>query len=251
MGAVLIMTPHITVGTAVVLRLLDSTAELCEMQIACLSAGNFCGWLLMVTYLMLERRVGPFFIMVSEMIARDFVRFMVIPMTILPAFAIAFNTCVSYHHQYCIPSVCTLATSLSLARSAVALCPNNDLLSRIFKYTSHISSAQAMRAQDAHGNFGQSVFTLVLMGVGLGDETMFGGFGGGSDSRVMMLLLLYIMLIPILSLNLLVAMMADTYIDVRSAALNRWSLKQAQYVLSRQKYAAFCGMCVCVLCTLF
>eukprot|EP01043_Picozoa_sp_COSAG02_P079494 COSAG02_NODE_18421_length_939_cov_2.325000_2_plen_116_part_00 len=101
-----------------------------------------------------------------------------------------------------------------------------------------------MRAHDAHENFGQSVFTLVLMGVGLGDETMFGGFGGGSDSRVMVLLLLYIMLVPILSLNLLVAMMADTYIDVRSAALNRWSLKQAQYVLSRQKYAALCGRCV-------
>ncbi len=81
------------------------------------------------------------------------------------------------------------------------------------------------------------------MGVGLGDESMFGGFGGSSDSRVMMLLLLYIMLVPILSLNLLVAMMADTYIDVRSASLNRRSLKQAQYVLSRQKYAELVGRC--------
>jgi hypothetical protein len=33
-------------------------------------------------------------------------------------------------------------------------------------------------------------------------------------------------------------MMADTYIDVRSASLNRWSLKQAQYILNRQGFAA-------------
>ena len=118
----------------------------------------------------------------------------------------------------------------------------------MFKFNSwrsaqYLSAAHTARAQDAHGNFGQSVFTLVLMGVGLGDESMFGGFGGDSDSRVMVLLLLYIMLVPILSLNLLVAMMADTYIDVRSASLNRWSLKQAQYVLSRQKYAKLFGRC--------
>jgi hypothetical protein len=35
---------------------------------------------------------------------------------------------------------------------------------------------------------------------------------------------------------------ADTYIDVRSASLNRWSLKQAQYIQSRQKIARALGM---------
>jgi hypothetical protein len=35
-----------------------------------------------------------------------------------------------------------------------------------------------------------------------------------------------------------VAMMVDTYIDVRSASLNCWSLKQAQYYLNRQGFAA-------------
>ena len=35
--------------------------------------------------------------------------------------------------------------------------------------------------------------------------------------------------------------MADTYIDVRSASLNRWSLRQAQYILSRQRFAALLG----------
>ena len=100
MGSLLMMIPHITVGTAVVLRLLEPTADLCELQIGCLSAANFCGWLTIVNYLMLERRVGPFFIMVSEMIARDFVRFIVIPLTILPAFAITFNT---YVLPVCLP----------------------------------------------------------------------------------------------------------------------------------------------------
>ena len=33
----------------------------------------------------------------------------------------------------------------------------------------------------------------------------------------------------------------DTYVDVRSASLNRWSLKQAQYVLSRQRFAQLAG----------
>lgn len=92
----LMMSPHIAVGAALVLRFLEPTAELCEVQITCLSLANFVGWLMVVNYLMLERRVGPFFIMVSEMIARDFVRFMVIPLTILPAFAIMFNTSVAF-----------------------------------------------------------------------------------------------------------------------------------------------------------
>lgn len=236
------MSPHIAVSAAVVLRFLKPTAELCEMQIGCLSVATFVGWLLVVNYLMLERRVGPFFIMVSEMIARDFVRFMVIPLTILPAFAITFNTSVALPalslHCSAVPRRCEGSYSL--------------LVDRIFRFNrwtsgSQLSAPQVTRAEDAHGNFGQSVFTLVLMGVGLGDETMFGGFGGSSDSRVMVLLLLYILLVPILSLNLLVAMMADTYIDVRSASLNRWSLKQAQYVLSRQKYAELVGRCALLL----
>jgi len=41
-------------------------------------------------YIMLDKKAGPFFIMVSEMIARDFVKFIIIPGTILPAFAVTF-----------------------------------------------------------------------------------------------------------------------------------------------------------------
>ena len=149
---------------------------------------------------MLEQHVGPFFIMVSEMIRRDFVRFMVIPGTILPAFAVAF--CV------------------------------------LFKSIGADSNPDAVQA---NANFGQSAFTLVLLGVGLGDEvgeTM----TASADARVMILLLLYILLVPIMAMNLLVAMMADTYVDVRSASLNRWSLKQAQYLLSRQRFAQLLGI---------
>jgi len=141
--------------------------------------------------------------MVSEMIRRDFVRFMVIPATVLPAFAVAF---------------CVLFKSIGGGE------PDTN----------------AAAAANAHSNFGNSAFSLVLLGVGLG-----GGMGetmaAGSDSRIMLLLLLYILLVPIMALYLLVAMMADTYVDVRSAALNRWSLKQAEYVLSRQRFAQLAG----------
>ena len=129
---------------------------------------------------MLERRVGPFFIMVSEMIARDFSRFIVIPLTILPAFAITFNVIFKF-----------------------AAIDGGDLPSGL-----PASADLDETALEAHANFGKSAFTLVLMGVGLGDQSMFGSFGRDADFRVMLLLLLYILLVPILSLNLLVAMMA-------------------------------------------
>ena len=82
---------------------------------------------------MLHQRIGPFFIMVSEMIRRDFVRFMVIPMVVLPAFAVDF---------------CVLFNNLQAGE------PDSN----------------AAVAADANRNFGQSAFTLVLLGVGLGDE---------------------------------------------------------------------------------
>jgi len=91
-------------------------------------------------------------------------------------------------------------------------------------------------AADANRNFGQSAFTLVLLGVGLGDE-MGETMAAEADGRVgltllqftsncvaihlqltsncvmlqvIVLLLLYILIIPIMAMNLLVAMMADT-----------------------------------------
>ena len=51
-----------------------------------------------------------------------------------------------------------------------------------------------------------SCFTLVMMGVGLGEESMFGEFGKDADIRIMLLLTLYILLVPIMAMNLLVAM---------------------------------------------
>ena len=72
--------------------------------------------------------------MVSEMIRRDFVRFMVIPVVVLPAFAVAF---------------CVLFNNLGASGE-----PDSN----------------AAVAADANRNFGQSAFTLVLLGVGLGDE---------------------------------------------------------------------------------
>ena len=121
---------------------------------------------------MLHQSVGPFFIMVSEMIRRDFVRFMVIPAVVLPAFAVAF---------------CVLFNNLGAGE------PDSN----------------AAVAADANRNFGQSAFTLVLLGVGLGDE-MGETMAAEADGRVIVLLLLYILIIPIMAMNLLVAMMADT-----------------------------------------
>ena len=121
---------------------------------------------------MLNQSVGPFFIMVSEMIRRDFVRFMVIPTVVLPAFAVAF---------------CVLFNNLGAGE------PDSN----------------AAVAADANRNFGQSAFTLVLLGVGLGDE-MGETMAAEADGRVIVLLLLYILIIPIMAMNLLVAMMADT-----------------------------------------
>ena len=40
----------------------------------------------------------------------------------------------------------------------------------------------------------------------LGEESMFGEFGKDADIRIMLLLTLYILLVPIMAMNLLVAM---------------------------------------------
>jgi len=126
---------------------------------------------------------------------------MVIPATILPAFGVAFV----FLFRFSTVELQALANEESAAL-----------------------------ANDAHGSVGASVFTLVLMTVGIGDNSLWSEV---TDVRVVTLLLLFVLFMPIMALNLLIAMMADTYIDVRSAAMNRWSLAQAQYVLSRQRYA--------------
>ena len=51
-----------------------------------------------------------------------------------------------------------------------------------------------------------NVSLVVMMGVGLGEESMFGEFGKDADIRIMLLLTLYILLVPIMAMNLLVAM---------------------------------------------
>jgi hypothetical protein len=71
------------------------------------------------------------------MVRRDFVRFMVIPGTILPAFAISF---------------CVLFKSIGVDSSAPEA----------------VESSETALASNA--NVLQSAFTLVLLGVGLGDE---------------------------------------------------------------------------------
>lgn len=65
-------------------------------------------------------------------------------------------------------------------------------------------------------------------------------FGGVQevDYRATILLVLFLLIIPVLALNLLIAMMAETYADVHSSALNRWSLKQAQYGMCREGSAS-------------
>ena len=50
---------------ALALRLLAASDALrCTWEVGLLAAANFVGWLRLVDYMMLERRVGPFFIMV-------------------------------------------------------------------------------------------------------------------------------------------------------------------------------------------
>ena len=59
------LTPHAAVLAALALRLLAASDALrCAWEVGLLAAANFVGWLRLVDYMMLERRVGPFFIMV-------------------------------------------------------------------------------------------------------------------------------------------------------------------------------------------
>lgn len=209
--SILHLLPHAAVAVAVCQRHsreVEVDKVVCEMHVSLIVSANFLGWVRLTEYLMLHRHMGPFFIMVSEMIVSDFVKFAIIPSVFLPGFAVGF---------------------VLLFRFPPSL-PDS------FEASAGNETASVM-ATAAHSNLLRSLYCLVLMGTGVGDITLFGGVQE-VDTRVMVLLLLFLVIIPILAMNLLIAMMAETYMDVRSEALNRWSLKQAQYVMRRQPLAA-------------
>ena len=204
------LMPHAGVLACVFQRLLSSPAsdpQACENHVSLLVVSNFLGWVQLTDYLKLSRQMGPFFIMVADMVSRDLVRFLVIPLVFLPAFSVVFVTLFRF-------PLLPAAAQREDAGDAGLQTPRETALA-------------------AHDNTGRSLYSLLLMGMGVGEISMFGGVQE-SDSRVMFFVVIFILILPVLALNLLIAMMADTYADVRSSALNRWSLKQAQYVQSRQ-----------------
>ena len=63
LGSLAFLLPHLAVLGAVALRVASPTRGRCAWEIGLLTSANFVGWCLLVNLLMLQKTVGPFFIM--------------------------------------------------------------------------------------------------------------------------------------------------------------------------------------------
>eukprot|EP01046_Picozoa_sp_COSAG06_P029968 COSAG06_NODE_2820_length_6233_cov_12.699463_2_plen_198_part_00 len=151
--------------------------------------------------------------MVSEIIQQDLVKWLILPFTIIPCFALTFTVFFRFVYHS----------------------PDADMHGQ---WLDDFSPAIEHAAQ-AHQSFSKSMETLVLMSIGMADPVVFGRLGAWAHAwPVQGLMLLFVFVMPIVVINLLVAMMSDTYVSVWAAAYNRWSLKQAQYIFTRKHFAA-------------
>ena len=69
LGGIAMLVPHIAVVWALVLRLTGASERdeaQCTWQVSLLVGADLVGWLRLAEYIMLDQRVGPFFIMVHS-----------------------------------------------------------------------------------------------------------------------------------------------------------------------------------------
>jgi len=161
-------------------------------------------WVRLRFYMQLSRKIGPFFIMVEEMMIRDIGRFLVLLAVIIPGFALGLTTIFAVD---C--SAVDLEEEIVMEGSAKA--PNGNPMEWV--------------------TFGRGLHSLILL-----------MFGLQSFPRALcvehflteLLLVLFLLLVPLLLLNLLIAMLSETYARIQSVAVHRWAFGWAEYVVSRE-----------------
>eukprot|EP01047_Picozoa_sp_COSAG01_P017486 COSAG01_NODE_927_length_12693_cov_16.333810_10_plen_365_part_00 len=208
--------PQLLIFGAVLLRIFGMRytydVNMCNWELRLLVAANLIGWLKLADFLTLHKTIGPFFIVVAQILRRDVVSFLVLMAFIIPAFAVAFNVVMA--------SVPSMAV-----------------------YDSHTLQGEAGElpiesAIRTHETVTRSALSLILATVGFGDVSMFGGVGAWDHViGVTTLTIAFVLMMPIVTMNLLIAMMSDTYTDMRANSFSEWCLVSTQYVLSRESIA--------------
>mmetsp|Transcript_34487 Transcript_34487/g.67494 ORF Transcript_34487/g.67494 Transcript_34487/m.67494 type:complete len:814 (+) Transcript_34487:117-2558(+) len=157
-------------------------------------------WMRFFNYLELVDWIGSFFIMVERIIREDLTRWAIVILVTMPGFSLAFNLIfdiVLYEYE---------------------MDPNST--EAILAETSHLRNTYIGWHNAIFGQF------LVMFSLD--------SWPRGQNEPISAILLVgFVVMLNLISVNLLIAMMASTYEAVKDDALPEWNFRQARFIMER------------------
>ncbi|CAK9003276.1 Fumarylacetoacetase (FAA) (Beta-diketonase) (Fumarylacetoacetate hydrolase), partial [Durusdinium trenchii] len=187
-------------GQASVLTLL--ILRLCRgperAQVVLLAVGSLLQWERFVYYMSLRERSGPFFIMLVEMLTRDFKPFATVAAAIVIAFGTSISVLASNHIQ-------------------------DEAMDASLSFTNFLGSAVEL----AFGFVGTDTFAQVRPYWSRENET---------DEIIIVFFLAFTVLAPVLAMSLLTALFTSTFNEINENSVAEWALRRFQFLTSREAF---------------
>jgi hypothetical protein len=160
-------------------------------------------WLRFFTYLELVSWIGAFFIMVERIMREDLTRWATVVIVSMPGFSLAFNLI------------------FDVVLSNFEADPTTD----------PVALAEVHRLRSSYGGWDRAIYGQVLIMFSLDS------WPRGQHEPVSALLLIgFVLMLNLISVNLLIAMMTSTYEAVKEDALPEWNFRQARYIVERSHW---------------
>ena len=157
-------------------------------------------WLRFFTYLELVSWIGAFFIMVERIMREDLTRWAIVVLVSMPGFSLAFNLI------------------FDVVLSNFEADPTTD----------PVILAEVDRLRSSYVGWDRAIYGQFLIMFSLDSWPR-----GQSEPISALLLIGFVLMLNLISVNLLIAMMTSTYEAVKEDALPEWNFRQARYILER------------------
>mmetsp|Transcript_40586 Transcript_40586/g.129442 ORF Transcript_40586/g.129442 Transcript_40586/m.129442 type:complete len:657 (-) Transcript_40586:106-2076(-) len=167
-------------------------------------------WLYLFQFLALFKAIGPFFIMVIEMLRRDVAKFMMLLLVVIPGF--------------------TLASSVMFRVCSEEERVGSDEFDPLVEDSFSFKRSSTMDPKD-WADLGAAFYSLTLMAFNLQTWPRHNACADGAPAIVLMG---FLVLVPLVLVNLLIAMFSETYVRIQGHAIHTWKLWQAQYIMKRE-----------------
>lgn len=187
-------------------------------------------WFFIIYFAQLTRKNGPYFIMLVRMLTQDVFRFVVVFISIVIGFWFAFTSLNDWKGV-----LSSHASDYTEEMTTMWMDASGDFVQGLgsSNETVYESLVQALSSQQFFSGSDYNAFQLFALMIGstsyeISDE---------QDPYIQMVMVVFCMLGPILALNLLIAMMADTYASIKEEARAEWAYIRTEYVIYREQFA--------------